>query len=114
MSIFQAVETDLSDMSLAKEIGEILEGSYPGWLWAVKIKGGIVFIQSLVICEQLAGYVRYAQSLGMVVTLAKIITDAKVRKHEIIMKAGEFLERINQKRGAVTDDAQNIRRVELH
>ena|SRR5690349_1448613 len=114
MSIFQAAETDVSDMALAKEIGEILEGAYPGWLWAVKIKGGILFIQSLVICEKLIGLVRNAQSMGMVVPLSKIMDDAKVRKHEIIMKAGEFLERVNQKRGAITDDAENIRHLELH
>lgn len=114
MSIFQAAETDAADMWLAKEVGETLEKHYPGWLWAVKIKGGILFIQSLIVCEQLSMSVKNSAAIGMVIHLNNIMHDAKVRGRKVVMGAGEFLERVNQKRGKITDDAQNIKRMELH
>ena len=88
--IVQAETEHMQDMTLAKDIGEILHAAYPGHLWAVTVQGGVAVIKDLFISSQ----------WGMVLHYKNIVGDAAVRKKKVIMSGGELLERANIKRGA--------------
>lgn len=91
----QAVEYCYTDTDhpqldgLAKELGEYLCGAYPGYNWMVTINGGVVQIRSQKIHPQ----------WGMQIMLNGLQDDAGSRKKTVVMKAGEFLEAANMKRG---------------
>ena len=83
-------DTDLKQLEpLAKEIGEYLVSAYPGYSWAVTINGGVVQIRSQ----------RIHPNWGMQIMLKNLQDDAGVRKKMVVMKAGEFLECANMRRG---------------
>ena len=73
---------------IAKEIGEYLVGAYPGYSWSVTIKGGVVQLRSN----------KISPHWGMQIMLNGLQQDAGIRKREIVMKAGEFLECANMRR----------------
>lgn len=78
----------------AKTVLDILCEVYPLYPWAVSMRGGIFFIRHL----------DFPHNWGMVVKFADVQHDAAVLKREIIMKAGEWLERANLRRGVANDD----------
>ncbi len=88
------------DEPLAREIVNILSTSYPGHGWFVLIKGGVVQVKNL----------DWSDKWGMVIHYSLLGNDAKVRKQQIVRKAGEFLERAAVKRGAKTE--QVVRHIE--
>ncbi|HMI38734.1 MAG TPA: hypothetical protein VK500_02425 [Nitrospiraceae bacterium] len=73
---------------------EILVAAYPGHPWAARVSGGVVFIKHL----------EFGTNWGMVKKFADIKHDAAVFKKEIIMAAGEFLERAGLVRGRANGD----------
>lgn len=80
---------DDRNLPMCKEIGEYLCAAYPGYTWHVRIDGGMLIIKNLAISDVWSMAVKYSS----------IAHDAKRRKHEVIMKAGEFLEAASLKRG---------------
>ncbi len=67
----------------AKEAAEILCEAYPNHSWWVECKGGILLIKHFGISDR----------LGMVRKLAALANDATRRKRDIVLAAGELLER---------------------
>jgi len=78
----------------AHKVLEILCEVYPGHPWATRVSGGVVFIRHL----------ELGHNWGMVRKYADVKHDAAVFKREIIMAAGEFLERAHLIRGRANGD----------
>lgn len=79
-----------TDLPKCKEVAEILTATYPGHNWWVEINDGMLIMKSL----------KVSSNAGMVVPLRLFDGDAKRLKREVVMKAGEFLEAANLRRGA--------------
>lgn len=79
----------------SQKVLEILCEVYPGHPWATRVSGGIVFIKHL----------ELGNNWGMVRKFSELKHDATTFKKEIIMAAGEFLERANLVRGRANGDA---------
>lgn len=95
--IVQADTEHAQDMSLAKEVAETLNSHYPGHLWAVTVRGGVVVVKDL-----------YISSLYGVVIHVDNITDAGVRSRRVVRAGGELLERANLQRGKFTEKAIKV------
>ena len=78
----------------AKTVLDILCEVYPMYPWAVSMRGGVFFIRHL----------DFPHNWGMVVKFGEVRHDAAVLKREVIMKAGEWLERANLRRGVARED----------
>lgn len=89
-----------SQQADAHTVLEVLTTAYPGHPWAARVDGGVVFIRHL----------EFPGNWGMCAKFKDITHDAAVFKREIIMKAGEFLERAGLARGL--SDGSPIVRVE--
>ncbi len=89
-------DCELAD-AYAKEASEILVAAYPNHSWWVECKQGALIIKHL----EASGF---RGSIGMVRHTNALDHDAKARKKDIVMKAGEMLERAGLKRGARTED----------
>ena len=89
-------EGEMAD-ARAKEAAEVLVEAYPNHSWWVECKGGVLVIKHLE-ASGLRG------TIGMVRHLSAMEHDAKARKHDIMMKAGEMLERAGLRRGARGED----------
>lgn len=88
--MFYGVTADTElEKSLGKEVLSVLDQFYPGHLWHVLIRQGVMQIKN---CS-------WSGKWGMVRKLKDVDYDAVVLKREIIRAAGEFLERANVKRG---------------
>ena len=86
--------SDKLKQSEADQVLAVLCSVYPGHPWAVKVDGGVVFIRHL----------ELGNNWGMNTKWKDINHDAGVFKREIIMKAGEFLERAGLVRGRANGD----------
>lgn len=86
---------DDRDDGMAKEVAAILAEAYPGHPWHVRIGQGVLTIK----------HMRLSAKWAMVRKYSRIAFDASVRKREIVMAAGEFLERAGLARGAAVDGA---------
>lgn len=75
---------------MAKQVAEILTVTYPGHNWWVEIIDGMLRIKSM----------KISPNAGMVVPLRRFDNDAARLKREVVMKAGEFLEAANLRRGS--------------
>ncbi len=73
---------------------EVLTTIYPGHPWAVRVYDGGFFIRHL----------DFPSQWGMNCKYRDFAHDAAVLKREIILKAGEWLERANMKRGRYDAD----------
>ncbi len=80
---------DPANLPLCKEIAEYLVGAYPGHPWFVRIDGGMLIIKNMNISDKWA----------MCRPFSSIAHDAKRRKHDVVMAAGEFLECAAMARG---------------
>ena len=78
----------------AHKVLEILCEVYPGHPWAVRVEGGCVFIRHL----------ELGSNWGMNGKFKDMNHDATRFKREIIMMAGEFLERAHLTRGRANGD----------
>ena len=84
----------------ARDILDVLTLAYPGHPWGVRVYEGGFFIRHL----------DFPSNWGMNCKSRNFAHDAAVLKREIIMKAGEWLERANLRRGRSNGD--EIGRVE--
>ena len=89
-------DTPLND-NYAKEAAEVLVAAYPNHSWWIECKQGVLIIKHL----EASGF---RGSIGMLRHTQMLDHDAKARKHDYVMKAGEMLERAGMKRGARTED----------
>jgi len=89
-------DTPLAD-NYAKEAAEVLVAAYPNHSWWIECRGGVLIIKHLEASGRRG-------SIGMLRHTSKLDHDAKARKHDYVMKAGEMLERAGMKRGARTED----------
>lgn len=80
---------------------EILNGVYSWVPWYVVMRGGMIHIKDLSIKNR---------GWGMAVKFRNVNHDAAVFRREVIMKAGEWLERCDKLRHR--DDHEDIRRIE--
>lgn len=78
----------------ANTILEALTIAYPGHPWAVRVYDGGFFIRHLA----------FPTNWGMSCKFKKFGYSASALKREVIMKAGEWLERAGLARGRATDD----------
>jgi len=78
------------DEPLARDIVNTLCQHYPGFGWHVNIKGGGIYIKNL----------DWSDKWGMWLKTNNVNHDAAVLKRQVVMQAGEFLERAWVKRGA--------------
>lgn len=78
----------------ADKVLQILCEVYPGHPWATLVRGGVVFIRHL----------ELGHNYGMVRKYKDMAHDSAVFRKEIIMAAGEFLERANLVRGRANGD----------
>lgn len=80
-----------SDAAIAGDVGLILTDAYPGHPWHVNVssKQGILHIK----------HMRMSNKWGIVRKLGNVLPDAKVFKHEVVMAAGELLERAGMRVG---------------
>ncbi len=85
----QTESQDPANLPMCKEIAEYLVGAYPGHPWVVRIDGGMLIIKNMSIHPNWA----------MCRPFSSIAHDAKRRKHDVVMAAGEFLECANLGRG---------------
>lgn len=85
----------------ALKVLNILNSVYSWVPWSVQCRGGVFMIKDLSIENH---------GWGMAVKFKNVNHDAAVLKREIIMKAGEWLERAGRLRHR--DDHQDITRVE--
>ena len=97
MALISAIgDNPLAD-ACAKEAAETLVQAYPNHGWWVECKGGVLIIKHL----EASG----ARGLiGMLRKMDQLSNDAGKRKHDIIIAAGELLERAGLGRGGRTDD----------
>ena len=86
---------DASKKSEADRILGILCAAYPGHPWAVRVDQGIIFIRHLEFGNN---------GWGMNCKFDSVKHDVAVLKRQIIMLAGEFLERAGLVRGRANDD----------
>lgn len=77
------------NLPMCKEIGEYICAAYPGYSWHIRIDGGMLIIKNLMISSE----------WSMCRKFSDIAHDAKRRKHDVVMAAGEFLECANMRRG---------------
>jgi hypothetical protein len=80
----------------ALSIMNLLTAAYPGHPWAVRVAGGVIFIRYL--DDRLLG------NWGMALKQKDSNHDAAVLKREVVMKAGEWLERAGLARGRSNGD----------
>jgi hypothetical protein len=81
---------DINDHITAKNVAEVLDRKYPGWLWAVNCMDGVVTVKSMLL----------SGNWGFVMHSDKIDGDYK----SVMRAGGEILERYNQKRGSFNQD----------
>tara|TARA_R110000824_G_scaffold290671_1_gene479187 strand:- start:4370 stop:4696 length:327 start_codon:yes stop_codon:yes gene_type:complete len=93
MDIEKSEIYSLGDHLLAKNVAEILDKKYPGWLWAVHVMDGVVTVKSMLL----------SGNWGFVLHANKIDNDYKT----VMRAGGEILERYNQKRGTFNQDIYN-------
>lgn len=80
------VENDADD-TMAKTMVRDLCETYPGHSWFVVIRGGIVHVKDMGIHPD----------WGMALHYTNLKADAADRKRQVLMAAGEFLERVQRK-----------------
>ena len=81
----------------AKDAAEALVQEYPNHSWWIECKQGVLIIKHLE-ASGLRG------SIGMLRKVESLAHAAVARRREILMAAGELLERAGLRRGARTDD----------
>lgn len=92
---------DDRDDAKAGEVAKILIEAYPGHPWHIRVGRGVIIIK----------HMKASSRFGMCQHYDRVTFDAKVLKHNIVMAAGEFLERAGLTRGRVVE-GDVIQRVE--
>ena len=89
---------DEANLPMCKEIAQHLTGAYPGHPWHIRIDGGMLIIKNM----------RISPVWSMARKFSDIAHDAKRRKHDVVMAAGEFLEAANMRRGRATGETAKV------
>lgn len=84
---------DDRDDGMASEVGAILAQAYPGHPWHVRIGQGMLIIK----------HMRMSAKWGIARRYSRFTWDAAVRKREIVLAAGELLERAGLTRGQIVE-----------
>lgn len=84
---------DDRDDSKASEVMGILLEAYPRHPWHVRIARGVIIIKHMKLSSQ----------YGMCRHYDRVTFDAGVLKHDVVMAAGEYLERAGLVRGAMEE-----------
>lgn len=84
---------DNRDDLMAAEVGRALIEAYPGHPWHVRIAKGVLIIK----------HMKASAKMGIARRYDRLTWDAKARKREVVMAAGEFLERAGLARGRVVE-----------
>lgn len=82
-------------LTLAGDILDYVYQAYSGYRWFVQVKSGVIFIREL----------SFPNNWGMVRKLRETDFSASNLKHDVVMSAGEWLERARLKRGLATGEA---------
>lgn len=94
---------DDRDDGKAAEVADILRQAYPGHPWHIRIGRGVIIIK----------HMGLSSKYGMCRHYDRVTFDAGVLKRDIVMAAGEYLERANIYRGAKRDgEVEAVRSVE--
>ena len=104
MPLVQTESRDSSNLPMMREIGEILAQAYPGYSWLVRIDGGLLMIST----SDINGHYGRQTALRMVRYFSDIAHDAEVRKRQVIMAAGELLERAHLRRGRSREEKPKV------
>ena len=80
--LFTADGNEAIDLTLCKEVGELLHEAYPGHLWAVWTEGSAIKIYNMRLSNRWC-YILHTSNL----------TDAGVRRAKVLKAGGEILER---------------------
>lgn len=87
-----------ANLPMCKEIAQYLTEAYPGHPWHVRIDGGMLVIKNM----------RISPTWSMARKFSAIAHDAKRRKWEVVMAAGEFLEAAHMRRGAADGETAKV------
>ena len=98
MAIAAWTSADPANGGIAKEMLESLVSAYPNHSWIVRIDGGVVHIK----------HGGISSTIGMCLHFSKIKGDAAARKKDVIMAAGELLERARLRRGVNNGDPARV------
>ena len=94
---------EYEDMELAKQVGEILESTYPGYLWMVsKVRGDIIIKN---------GQLGKFGQCGFIIDGSKLTSHYDMR-YKTICAGGELLERCNLPRDGRTWNGDMPRRMD--
>lgn len=80
---------DDRDDSMTKEIAGVLAEAYPGHPWHIRIGQGMLIIK----------HMKLTSKWGIARRIDRLVWDAANRKREVVMAAGELLERAGLTRG---------------
>ena len=89
-------DTKMED-AFAKDASEIMVAAYPNHSWSVECKQGVLIIKHMEASGRRC-------LIGMLRKIDQLSTDAKRRKQQILLAAGELLERAHMPRGARNED----------
>ena len=85
-----------NEMTMAREMADILHTTYPGYMWAVNVDRGLANVRNLML----------SGNWGFVLKIPAIYSASEFRK-EVIRAGGEILERYRLKRGQFDWDKYN-------
>lgn len=84
--------TTIDDIATAKEVGDALELSYPGWGWAVNVAGDLIRILNVKMEAATRRQTGRNIPWGMTLFKSNYATASELKK-AVLSKGGELLER---------------------
>lgn len=94
---------DAADDLMAGDVARALCEAYPGHPWHVRIGKGLLIIK----------HMKLSYKAGIARRYSRLTWDANARKREVVMAAGEYLERAGLTRGrAVEGEVEVVQAVE--
>lgn len=84
---------DDRDDVMAGDVAKALAEAYPGHPWHIRIGGGILMIK----------HMKLSDKMGIARKYSRLTWDAGRRRREVVMAAGEFLERSGLTRGRIVE-----------
>lgn len=89
LELDDSIQNSLNELLLSKKVGEHLNRHYPGHLWAVHVRDGLIIVQNLLLSGK----------WGFVLKEENLDPDLKM----VMRAGGELLERYNVSRGRLSD-----------
>ena len=91
-----------ADIALAKEVGDSLEDSYPGWGWLVSVNDGVIDIINVAMEAAVKKQTKRNVPWGFRMFADNVSTSSELKK-KVIMAGGELIERGYQRVGKMRD-----------